>query len=655
MRRILLFLVCGAMLSLVGFDAQAGVRLPRLVSDGMVLQRDVPLKVWGWADAGEQVQVTFRGVTMQTAADGEGRWLIELPAQEAGGPFEMQVNEVTLKDVLVGDVWLCSGQSNMELQVVRVMDMYREEILSYENPMIRHFKVPTLYSFEGPQEDIPYGSWEACTQENVMQFSALAYFFARRLYETTGVPVGLLNVSVGGSRVESWISEEGLKPYPQFYNTLGIHQSKEYVELIEKSDRMRGMLWHKRLNEVDEGVGKWCADKVDVSDWETFDLFSREWAVGFNGRPVSDEERPAVHRNLSPINGSMWLRKEFDLGELRADEEATLRMGCMVDADSVFVNGQFVGWTSYQYPPRIYRLPAGLLREKGNTIAVRLISQGGVSHVVPDKPYKIVQGDKEVSLLGDWYFKRGAVMPALRGEAFFRWEPTALYNAMLAPTFNYAIKGGLWYQGESNTGNALLYAQTFKTLVEEWRAKYGNPNLPVISVQLPGFMEVYDHPTDGGWAQLREIQRRSVEEIPMTAMAVAIDCGEWNDIHPLNKRTIADRLVAAARAIAYGEKVCYEGPSVERAVANGNEVTIYFTKRGGKPVDMADVKWCAVAGEDGRFVWAEAKVEKGRLILKSEVEQPVWVRYAWADNPQGAALKNKEGFPASPFEVEIPR
>ncbi len=645
-------MLCGALLSL---DAVAKVRLPRLVSDGMVLQRDVPIKVWGFADAGEQVNLSFRGVELQTKADNAGRWQVELPIQEAGGPFTMQINEIELKDILVGDVWLCSGQSNMELQVVRVMDMYRKEILSYENPMIRHFKVPTIYAFDGPKEDIPAGEWRACTQEHVMQFSALAYFFARRLYETTRVPIGLLNVSVGGSRVESWISEEGLKPYPQFYNTLGLHKSKEYVEMIEKSDRMRSMLWHKRLNEVDEGVGKWHADKVDVSDWDTFDLFSREWAMGFNGRPVNDEEHPSVHRPITPINGSMWLRKEFDLGELRADRASTLRMGCMVDADSVFVNGQFVGWTSYQYPPRIYRIPAGLLREKGNTIAVRLISQGGMSHVVPDKPYKIVQGDKELSLLGEWYFKRGAVMPALRGEAFFRWEPAALHNAMLAPTFNYAVKGALWYQGESNTGNAALYAQTFKTLVEEWRTKYQNPTLPVISVQLPGFMEVYDYPTDGGWAQLREVQRRSVEEIPYSAMAVAIDCGEWNDIHPLNKQTIADRMVAAARVLAYGEQIPYEGPSVERVVKSGDELIVHFTKRGVKPGDMADVKWCAVAGEDGRFEWAEAKVEKGRLVLKSRVENPVKVRYAWADNPEGAALKNKHGFPASPFEVEITR
>ncbi len=645
-------MLCGALLSL---DAVAKVRLPRLVSDGMVLQRDVPIKVWGFADAGEQVNLSFRGVELQTKADNAGRWQVELPIQEAGGPFTMQINEIELKDILVGDVWLCSGQSNMELQVVRVMDMYRKEILSYENPMIRHFKVPTIYAFDGPKEDIPAGEWRACTQEHVMQFSALAYFFARRLYETTRVPIGLLNVSVGGSRVESWISEEGLKPYPQFYNTLGLHKSKEYVEMIEKSDRMRSMLWHKRLNEVDEGVGKWHADKVDVSDWDTFDLFSREWAMGFNGCPVNDEEHPSVHRPITPINGSMWLRKEFDLGVLRADRASTLRMGCMVDADSVFVNGQFVGWTSYQYPPRIYRIPAGLLREKGNTIAVRLISQGGMSHVVPDKPYKIVQGDKELSLLGEWYFKRGAVMPALRGEAFFRWEPAALHNAMLAPTFNYAVKGALWYQGESNTGNAALYAQTFKTLVEEWRTKYQNPTLPVISVQLPGFMEVYDYPTDGGWAQLREVQRRSVEEIPYSAMAVAIDCGEWNDIHPLNKQTIADRMVAAARVLAYGEQIPYEGPSVERVVKSGDELIVHFTKRGGKPVDMADVKWCAVAGEDGRFEWAEAKVEKGRLVLKSRVENPVKVRYAWADNPEGAALKNKHGFPASPFEVEITR
>lgn len=649
-----LFLLLAAWL-LLSMDVEAKVRLPRLVSDGMVLQRDVPVKVWGFADAGEAVRLSFRGVELKTEADADGRWTIMLPAQTAGGPFQMQINELTLQDLLVGDVWLCSGQSNMELQVVRVMDMYKEEILSYENPMIRHFKVPTLYSFEGPQEDLPYGEWQPCTQEYVMQFSALAYFFARRLYETTGVPIGLLNVSVGGSRVESWISEEGLKPYPQLYNTLGIHQSKEYVEMIEKSDRMRSMLWHKRLNEVDEGVGKWQADRLDVSDWGTCDLFSREWAMGFNGRPVNDEEHPTVHRPVTPINGSMWLRKEFDLGALNADEESTLRMGCMVDADSVFVNGQFVGWTSYQYPPRIYRLPAGLLREKGNTIAVRLISQGGLSHVVPDKPYKIVQGEQEVSLLGEWRYKRGAVMPALRGAAFFRWEPTALHNAMLAPTFNYAIKGALWYQGESNTGNAALYAQTYKTLVEEWRAKYQNPTLPVISVQLPGFMEVRDHPTDGGWAQLREVQRRSVEEIPMTAVAVAIDCGEWNDIHPLNKRTIADRMVAAARVLAYGEKVCYEGPSVERAELVKDRIVVHFTKRGGKPLDMADVKWCAVAGEDGRFMWAEAKVEKGHLVLNSAVKNPVKVRYAWADNPEGAALKNKEGFPASPFEVTIAR
>lgn len=632
------FLLLAALL-LVAFDGQAKVRLPRLISDGMVLQRDTELRIWGFADAGEKVHLTFADRTYDTVADSEGRWLIPIDPLPAGGPLTMQINDIVLRDILVGDVWLCSGQSNMELQVYRVMDKFADEVRAYENPMIRHFKVPTIYAFDAVGEDYPSGSWEPCVQGKVMQFSALCYFFAKRMYETTGVPIGLMNISVGGSRVESWMSPEALEEFPTIASKLSLLRQEEYVKSVEANDRLRSRTWHAELNRRDEGLNKWHKADYDDSAWDEADLFDCRWA------------RNEAYR---PINGVMWLRRTFQSGEIDPAKPAVLRMGYMIDADSVFVNGTFVGTTSYQYPPRIYPLPAGVLREGENTIAVRLISQGGTSAVVHDKPYKVVQGDKEISLEGVWKHRRGAALYPLAGEAFFRWEATALYHAMLAPSFNYAIKGALWYQGESNTGETYRYGALFENMIEEWRKEYRSPNLPVLTVQLPGYMTPDDNPEHpSGWGELRQVQYDAMKTIPNVATVVTLDCGEWNDIHPLEKKKIGDRLALAARALAYGEKVQWRGPEPQRAICKGDEIVINFTKEGLKPVDQAEVGWIAVAAADRRFVPAKARIERGRLCIESPVAKPAFVRYAWADNPEGASIRNAEGLLCSTFEIAV--
>lgn len=627
------------LLSLLAAGVEARVRLPHLVCDGVVLQRDVPVRIWGFADPGEAVTVRFDGQEYRTTADEAGDWRVTLPAQQAGGPYVIRVNELTVSDVLFGDVWLCAGQSNMELPVSRVMDRFADQVRSYENERIRHIKIPTAYTFHGPQADVPPCAWKALTQADVMDFSAVAYFFARRLYESTGVPVGLVNASVGGSTIESWMSEEALRPFPEVVNTLALLRSDDYIRSTERLDNLRRTLWHTQLNAADPGCGRWQGAATDDGGWARCDLFDRSWARDAAGRVV---------------NGSVWLRRRFSGEGFDTSRPAILRMGCLTDADSVFVNGTFVGTTSYMYPPRIYTIPAGVLRKDANVVAVRLISYSGPAGAVEDKPYKIVQDKREVSLAGEWRFRRGAVMPPLAGEAFFRWRPTALYNAMLAPLFGTALKGIVWYQGESNTGDVRRYAELLPRMAAEWREGFGDAQLPLLVVQLPGFMRPKAEPSEAGWAEMREVQRRAAVEIPRAALAVTIDAGEWNDIHPLDKQTVGDRLSLAARRLAYGQSVTASGPVPDKAVAKGGRVVVSFTQEGGAPAADAGLRCFAVAGADRRFVWAEARSEGGRVVLVCDkVAAPKYIRYAWADNPEGAALRNAEGIPASPFEMTV--
>ena len=525
----------------------AKVKLPALISDGMVLQREQPIKVWGTADAGESVQVKFlknatptgvKGDKLKAAytvtTDANGKWTLTLPAMKPGGPYILQVNDIELKDILVGDVWLCSGQSNMELPVSRVTDMFRDEISAYENTNIRQLKVPNIFNFHAPQADLPdYVAWKPLTQENVMNFSALAYFFAKAMHEKNSIPVGLINSSWGGTPVEAWISEEGLKEFPKYINDKRQYEDDAYLKSIKQTEGLNFYRWNTSLYRGDAGLHEatpWYAANYNDKDWKTVDLFSTDW--GTNG--------------LNPINGSHWFRKEVEVPQDWNGKEATLRLGCIVDADSVYVNGTFVGTVSYQYPPRIYTIPAGVLKAGKNTVTIRLISNNGYPHFVKEKPYKIVCGNEEVSLQGEWKYRLGASMPPAPGMMFFCYKPVCLYNAMIAPLQNYGIRGVLWYQGESNVDRRNEYAALLTVLIADWRSTFDNPELPFYIIELADFLSKDDISGRQAWAEMRKEQAKVAETNRNTRLIRNSDLGEWNDIHPLDKKTLGQRAAESA-------------------------------------------------------------------------------------------------------------
>lgn len=517
----------------------AKVKLPALISDGMVLQREQPLNVWGTADAGENITVRFMKKTYSTTANADGKWDITLPPLKAGGPYLMEINDIKLNDILIGDVWLCSGQSNMELPVGRVTDMFAQEIAAYSNEKIRHIIIPKVYNFHTPQEGISATNWKKLTQENVMEFSALAYFFAKEMYEKTGVAIGLINSSWGGTPVEAWISEEGLKEFPLYINAKRLYEDDNYCSNIKKVEGESFYRWNLALYRGDSGLHEstpWYAANYDDSNWQKVNMFSPTW--GNNG--------------LNPTGGSHWLRKDVEIPQTWNGKEAVLRLGCIVDADSVYVNGVFVGTTGYQYPPRIYRIPAGVLKVGTNNVTVRLISNGGQPSFVQEKPYKIICGNEEVSLEGEWRYRLGAPMPNAPDMMFFCYKPICLYNAMIAPLKNYAVRGAIWYQGESNVSRRNEYASLLTAMIADWRRTFNNPELPFYIVELADFLHKNDINGRREWAEMRQEQAKAAEMNTHATLIKNSDLGEWNDIHPLDKKTLGKRV---AEAVLKNDKV----------------------------------------------------------------------------------------------------
>ncbi len=523
--------------------ALAEVTLPSLISDGMVIQRDAPVKIWGTASPGEDVNVkmTRKGknkinYSKTVTAGADGKWIVEFPAVKPGNPVTVNVNDRTVNDVLVGDVLLCSGQSNMELPVARVTDMFADEIASYSNPAIRQFIVPKEFEFHQALDDTPTSStWRMLDRENVMGFSALAYFTAKDLYENNGgVPVGIINSSWGGTPVEAWISKEYLADYPMALNELAIYEDDGYRARIKKLEGENYVRWNKTIDSADPGLGqqKWYAADLDDSSWLQVDMLSADWATD----------------GLNPINGSHWFRKDFEVLAHNAGKEAVVRMGCIVDADSVYVNGVFVGTTGYQYPPRIYKVPAGVLKPGKNNVTVRLISQNGKPHFVAEKPYKIIFADgSETSLAGNWRYRTGTRMPHGPGMEFWCYKPTALYNSMISPLRNAAVKGVVWYQGESNVGSRNQYAGLLKTMIANWRETFADPDMPFYIVELADFLHKSDRGGRAAWAEMRVQQAKVAEDTPGAVLIRNSDLGEWNDIHPLDKKTLGQRVSTAIR------------------------------------------------------------------------------------------------------------
>ncbi|ACE83348.1 sialate O-acetylesterase [Cellvibrio japonicus] len=648
--------------------ALADVTLPRLLTDGAVLQRDKPLNIWGWADEGEKVRVRFAGHEAVTHA-ANGHWQVTLPAMPAGGPYQLEVsgkNQLQRNNLLLGDVWIAAGQSNMEQPLNRVRYRYPEVLANTEQPRIREFNVPVAYAFKGPLEDYTQGQWKSATPEQIAGFSAVGFFFAQTLLEQTRVPIGIISIPVGGSPAEAWMSEQALAAYPHYLKQLQPFKDDAHVQATIAQDKANSDQWFAQLGAADEGLKhQWASASLSLDGWQPMQVpgFLREQGSDFS-------------------LGAVWVRKSIELSAIQADKKATLWLGAIVDGDQVYVNGHLVGQTGYQYPPRIYAIPEGLLKAGANEIRIRITSYSNNPGFVKDKRYALLlsdaaTGEETVSLQGQWHYRIAARMEPMKPSTTLHYQPASLFNAKLAPALPMAIKGVIWYQGESNVDRADAqgvhrqpggqcaepscavstseYRYLFADLIRDWRRQFNQGDFPFLFVQLASFLPARDEPTESKWAQLREAQRHTLE-LPNTAMAVAIDAGEWNDIHPQDKKTVGERLALGALKVAYGKKLIASGPALDSVSAKGNKVVLRFSEvgRGLKVQGGGALKHIALAGPDKRFVWARAQVKKDQIIVWADgIDEPHWVRYAWADNPEGANLYNSAGLPASPFEASI--
>jgi sialate O-acetylesterase len=589
------------------------------------------------------ISIRFMDATYKTTANNNGEWEVMLPKLKAGGPYDMQIdasNSIIISDILIGDVWVCSGQSNMG-SLRGFANVYQDEIAQSENANIRHFMVGQGFKLGSRETDYRSGKWLSANPKDVLSFAAVGYFFAKKLYETYKVPIGLINASVGGSSAEAWISEESIKEFPKYYEDVQRFKAPGTIERINKQDNERVRTWNIQIRQNDEGYkdpqNKWSDPGFNTSDWETMHV-PGYWA----------------DTKVGNVNGVVWFRREIDIPADMVGKPAKINLGRIADADSVFINGQFVGGIGSQYAPRAYKIPGNLLKEGKNTIVIRVISYIHHGGFVPGKQYDIAANEKTISLEGEWKYRVGAAAEPLEDRLFTGKIPTGLFNGMLAPLLNFTIKGAVWYQGESNTSRAHEHFDLFKLLIKDWRYNWHQGDFSFLYVQLPNFVEVNIETTRYDWAFFRESQLKALS-VPNTGMAVTIDIGEFNDIHPVNKRDVGYRLALAAQKTAYGDdKIVYSGPIYKSMEISGKQITLSFTHIGSGLMvkNNEELKCFEICGIDNVFYPAKAKIVNDKIVVAGEkVDHPVAIRYAWANNPEGANLYNKEGLPATPFRT----
>ncbi|HEM49252.1 MAG TPA: sialate O-acetylesterase, partial [Caldithrix sp.] len=567
----------------------------------MVLQRDADVKIWGWASKGEKVSIHFIGSNYMTTANPNGEWEVMLSDMKAGGPYEMQIeasNSITIKDILIGDVWVCSGQSNMGLSMGSLRDVYKDDIAHMDNPFIRQFFTFPGTNFKEREKDFRFGRWQHADSNSIRGLTAVGYFFAKSLYEKYKIPIGLISVSMGGSSAEAWISEESIKAFPIYREQLQRFKVDGYIERINKQDDERVGHWNRVLKQNDAGYKNpqqtWFDPELNVSDWETMQV-PGYWA----------------DTKLGNVNGVVWFRKEIDISADLVGEPALIKLGRIVDCDTVFINGKFIGSIGSQYAPRAYKISDEVLKEGKNTIVLRVINYIRKGGFVPGKEYELSAGSGKINLEGEWKFKLGATAEPLEDRLFLGKIPSGLFNAGIAPVLNYKIKGVVWYQGESNTSRAFEHYDLFKLLIKDWRQNWRQGDFPFLYVQLPNFVEVNVERTQYDWAIFRESQLKALV-IPNTGMAVTIDVGEYNDIHPKRKKPVGERLALAAQKAAYGEKnIVYSGPIYKSMKTDGNKIILSFTNVGSGLVAKDDKKLNCfeICGIDNKYFPAAAKIE----------------------------------------------
>jgi len=644
------YFVCTLFSLLAAVPLLADVRLPSIVSDGMVLQRDATIKVWGWADPGERVSVAFRKQQLAATADADGQWSVQLEPLTAGGPETMEIkgaNAITLRDVYVGDVWIASGQSNMTHYFGRWQERYAQEIAEAHFPDIRQFQVPTTAVLSGPLDDAPGVTWVEATPENVLDFTVIGYFFARKLHERYGVPQGIIMTCVGGTRIEAWTSEEGFREFPDILATIARNQDQDYVDAINAAARAGRGGGGPRV-ETDRGLAgpvKWFDPAYEPLNWKRIHV------------PGYWEDQ-----GVRDLNGVVWYRREIDIPAAMVGVDVDVKLGRIRDADELYVNGRRIGNTTYEYPQREYTIPAGVLHAGTNLFVVRVTNSGGKGGFIPDKPYFLRAAGHTVELSGDWAYKVGDVFAPPRGGGAFRpginaqSQPASLYNGMIAPFTNYGIRGFLWYQGESNAGNPADYRWLQPNLIADWRAHWGMGDLVFLIAQLPNFMEVDYLPAESNWALMREAQLDAALADPHTGIGINIELGEWNDIHPGNKKPVGERLALQAMELSYGETdIVSSGPIFRAQEIKGNQIVLHFDHGGGGLVSTngEPLAHFAIAGADKYFVWGQAEIVGDTVVVSSpDIPAPRYIRYAWADNPDFANLGNAADLPAASFRTD---
>lgn len=659
MKKFLFFLTALLCVSL----AEAKVSLPQLFQSGMVLQRGKTIPIWGKADAGETVTVTLNKKQYTTVADEHGRWRVDLPKMKAGGPFTMEVKgeeakseKLVIDNVLIGDVWLLSGQSNIDVTIERVYPQYTQEIDTYENPQIRLFRVQNSTSTHGVKDDILPTSinWKPVTKQNAWLFSAAGYFLGKRMFEKTNVPQGIIVNSWGGTPIEAWISADSLqRDYPMLVKRTAFYQNDEYVKAQMKANAEANKQWDALLNEAD-ATQDYIRLDYDDTNWQTINQNNWTWRG----------------------TGTVWLRQHININKEHARKAARLLLGTLFDQDVTYLNGQEIGHTYYQYPPRRYDIPEGLLREGDNVISVRFINKYGAAHFIPEKPYMLCFGDdrlsqnpmpKDVIPLADtWKMHIGVEMPSCpSGDVSLQNLPTTLYNAVLYPLAPYALNGVVWYQGESNTGNPAPYADYLKKLMGCWRDRWQDQQMPFVIVQLANYdgrqqtgmprpITYQADPVNSGWAQLREAQRTAAKADPYAELAVINDLGETVDIHPLRKKEVAERVGLCFDRLVFNDKKVSLAPEIISSEVQDGKVVLTIDQ----PVLAGTLYEFEIAGEDGKFVNAEAIADGNRITILSPLASdfsPQKVRYAWKDNPLKANVRSLSGLPMSSFELELNR
>ena len=651
---LILCMVVGCLLT-----ADAKITLPQLFQSGMVLQRGKPVPIWGKANAGEQVVVSWQKKQYTVTADASGRWRVDLPKMKAGGPYTLEVKgegvegeKLVFEDVMVGDVWLLSGQSNIDVTIERVYPQYVDEIEHFNLPQVRLFRVQNETNTHGVQEDIRRTAinWKPLTKQNAWLFSAVGSFLGKRMWEKNKVAQGIIVNSWGGTPIEAWISADSLmRDYPMLIKKLAFYQNDQYIRAQAQANNEANRRWSELLDKVD-GVQGYPLSTYKDDDWQTIDQNNWMWRG----------------------TGSVWLRQHIIIDKEHAGKPARLLLGTLFDQDITYLNGKQIGHTGYQYPPRRYDIPEGLLREGDNVIAVRFINKYGAAHFIPEKPYLIAFGDDRFSqnpmpqdvipLSSQWKMHVGAEMPNCpSGDVSMQNQPTTLYNAVLYPLAPYAINGVVWYQGESNTGNPAPYADYLKKLMGCWRDRW-QEQLPFCIVQLANYdgrqqtgnprpIVTETNPVNSNWARLREAQRLTAKNDARAELAVINDLGETVDIHPLRKKEVAERIGLCFDRLIYNNKVKLS-PEVLSAEVQGDKVLLTLDQ----PVQAGQLSDFEIAGADGRFVNVDAEVESGKpavIVLRSTVTSPKKVRYAWKDNPIRANVRSLSGLPMSSFEMNF--